>query len=268
MSTKVKKGVRMPKNYEIAPGLMRFSKARMFHHRGLFEKLKKPFAKQKKQIAAKQETVTKKIGGEKNGGERVLAVNKPAKYLPIVSEKTEHVKRKTKKVPLRKTITPGTVLIILVGRHRGKRVVFLKQLEKSGLLLVTGPLKLNATPLRRVAQVCYRFIGCVITNQSSLAFVIATSTKLNIDGIKIGEHINDDYFKKAAKKGDKSKDGIFASGEKEGYTVSEQRKSDQKQVDSTILTAISKHSDKKFLFGYLGSRFSLGKNDHPHNMSF
>uniref|UniRef100_A0A915DYE9 60S ribosomal protein L6 n=1 Tax=Ditylenchus dipsaci TaxID=166011 RepID=A0A915DYE9_9BILA len=218
MSAKTKKATRMPKNYEIAPGLMRFSKARMFHHRD---------SKKHRQEDWRR----------KECGERVIVVNKPTKYLPIVSEKKEHVKRKTKKVPLRKTITPGTVLIILVGRHRGKRVVFLKQLEKSGLLLVTGPLKLNATPLRRVAQ----------------AFVIATSTKLNIDGIKIGEHINDDYFKKTAKKGDKSKDGIFASG----YTVSEQRKSDQKQVDSTILAAISKHSDKKFLFGYLGSRFSL-----------
>uniref|UniRef100_A0A0R3RY60 Large ribosomal subunit protein eL6 n=1 Tax=Elaeophora elaphi TaxID=1147741 RepID=A0A0R3RY60_9BILA len=241
---------RMRHNYEVAPGVMRFSAARMYAKRGMYAK--KPYPPVEKKVQRKPKVVVKPIGGDKNGKERKVLIKKGPKYLKECIT-AKRVKRRTKKTALRPSITPGTILIILAGRHKGKRVIFLKQLEKSGLLLVTGPMKLNSTPLRRIAQ----------------AFVIATKTKIDISDLKVPGHIDDAYFrrfnsKKAPKKGDAN---IFAPGAAE-YTVSDQRKADQKAVDSVVLEVIRKHPEKKYLFGYLGSRFSLGKNQFPHKMLF
>merc|ERR1712216_557785 len=92
---------------------------------------------------------------------------------------------------LRKSITPGTVLILLAGRFRGRRVVFLKQLP-SGLLLVTGPYQVNGIPLRRVNQ----------------AYVIATSTTVDVAKADVSK-FGDEYFGKPKTPKKKSKDGDF-----------------------------------------------------------
>lgn len=52
------------------------------------------------------------------------------------------------------------------------------------------------------------------------------------------------------------------------YSVSDQRKSDQKSVDASIVAAIKKAPDAKLLRQYLTAKFCLGKGDLPHKMVF
>uniref|UniRef100_A0A183C2R5 Ovule protein n=1 Tax=Globodera pallida TaxID=36090 RepID=A0A183C2R5_GLOPA len=56
--------------------------------------------------------------------------------------------------------------------------------------------------------------------------------------------------------------------ESKQYSVNDKRKQHQKSMDSQVLEVIRKHSEKKSLFGYLGSRFHLAKEMHSHKMVF
>ena len=149
---------------------------------------------------------------------------------------------------IRASITPGTVVILLAGRFRGKRVVCLKSLE-SGLLLVSGPYKINGVPLRRV----------------NAAYVIATSTKVDVSSVDVSG-FDDKYFAKSSSENTKdSEEEFFAGDEPKPAIVSDKRKADQKKVDGALSKAVDA---VPMLSAYLGARFSLSKADKPHQMKF
>ncbi|CAM9611095.1 unnamed protein product [Sphacelaria rigidula] len=169
-----------------------------------------------------------------------------SKWYAADDVKKKKVPQKHNPTKLRSTIKPGTVLILLSGRFRGKRVVFLKQLP-SGTLLVTGPYKINGVPLRRVNQ----------------AYVIATSMVVDISGVTIPV-ADDAYFARVAAPKKAAEDQFFEQASKSS-TVSDQRKADQKTVDAGILAAVTKN---KLLKAYLNAKFSLKNGDRPHEMKF
>merc|ERR1712193_438536 len=173
-------------------------------------------------------------------------IKKASRYYPAEDVKKKLNNHTSKQTKLRASITPGTVLILLAGRFKGQRVVFLKQLD-SGLLLISGPYAVNGVPLRRVPQ----------------SYVIATQTKVDISGVKVPAEVNDDFFKKEQTKKKKT-DEVFDQKEKES-TIDESRKAIQKDVDAKIVAAIGKVA---LLKEYMSSKFSLKKGQKPHEMTF
>lgn len=178
-----------------------------------------------------------------------LHQQKNPRYYPAEDVKPAKATYRVRQNPprVRKSITPGTVLIILAGRFRGKRVVFLKAL-KSGLLLVSGPYKINGVPIRRVNQ----------------AYVIATSTKVDVSGVDV-KSINDEYFGRANDPSKEGEDEFFSGDAPKPAIVSDQRKADQKKVDAALLKAVA---SVPMLEGYLAAHFSLTSSDKPHLMKF
>ncbi len=137
---------------------------------------------------------------------------------------------------VRASLKAGTVLILVAGRFRGKRVVCLKTLA-SGLLLVSGPYSSNGVPLRRVNQ----------------RHVIATSTTVSLDGVDVSK-IDDNFF--ARQKGEK---------EATATVTSAPRKAAQTAVDAALTKNIAK---VEMLESYLKAKFTLKNGDKPHLLKF
>jgi len=118
----------------------------------------------------------------------------------VLIGESDQVRKSIKPAKPRATLQPGTILILLAGRFRGKRVVLLKHLPQ-GILLVTGPFKVNGVPLRRV----------------NARYVIATSAKVELKGIdsetveKVGK---EGYFAREKKTEKAGEETFFKQGEK------------------------------------------------------
>merc|ERR1711881_218970 len=169
------------RNSALGKGCSKLSRSVVYKKRALYKRKKTGVVK----VADKVETTkTKAVGGDKNGSERVVPVQKDARFYPVADVKKPLKTRKhPKAAKLRSSITPGTVLILLAGRHKGKRVVFLKPLE-SGLLLVTGPYKVNGVPLRRINQI----------------YCLATKTKIDVSDVEVPADVSESMFAREAKK--------------------------------------------------------------------
>lgn len=254
------KNVGHARNYALESGVYRFGKSKTYHKKAIYKFLKK---KTPKKVEEKKPLfVVKKIGGAKNGETRKVRAKKLANDYPTQDRAAKGTSRNffSKHArSLRPSLFPGVVAIVLAGAHKGKRVIVLKQLG-TGLLLITGPLKLNGCPMRRINQ----------------RYLLATKTQVDVSGVKVPENIDDAYFRRASskkasagKKASSSKDGgdIFES-KKEEYKPSEQRKADQQALDKQVLEAIKKHPDGKMLKMYLRHVFGLSKGQFPHQMVF
>jgi len=233
---------RKTRNPLLASGIRRYSRSAMYHRTGAWAK--KDWKKIEKKTATKPAPKTKQFGG----GWRVIH-SKAARFYPAdkISVPLHNNRTKHKPASLRPSITPGTILILLAGRFRGRRVVFLKQLP-SGLLLITGPYKVNGVPLKRVNQ----------------AYVIATSTKVDVSSLDL-KKFDDKYFRRPKAEKKKKTEATLFEPEKKEKVIQPHRKEDQKEVDSKLVPGIEK---VKYLGVYLTNKFSLQKKQFPHEMKF
>jgi large subunit ribosomal protein L6e len=126
----------------------------------------------------------------------------------------------------------------------------------SGLLLVTGPFKINGVPLKRVNK----------TN------VIVTKTKVDLTAVKT-DSVNDKQFEKPdKKKAKRTEQNFFAAGAEKTEEEQLKHKKEmeslaklQGEVDKPLLANIKK---VEMLKKYLSARFSISNGVKVHDLIF
>ena len=197
---------------------------------------------------AKGDLLAKRKEARKKNAEENKGLKLKKNWYPV-SDLKSHFKRKCKvpkKTHISAPLVPGQVVILLSGRFRGRRVVFLKNLE-SGLLLVTGPYKYNGVPLKRV----------------NAAYVLPTNTKLKVDA-KVGDKVNDEFFQKVEIERKSEKD-FLPDAETIKKRVTKERSDAQNEVDTAVKKAVD---EVPMMKEYLRNRFALKSGDKPHLMKF
>ncbi len=196
-------------------------------------------------------SAAEQLAKRKEARKKYLEENKNLKlkknWYPTTNLK-QHFKRKSKlpkPTHIQHALQPGQIVILLSGRFRGKRVVYLKKLQ-SGLLLVTGPYKLNGVPLKRVNQ----------------AYVLPTCTKVEL--ADVAKDVTDELFKKVDVKRENEKDFFEDPLVKKGR-ITDERKNAQIKVDTEVKKAVDAVPQ---LNKYLKFRFALKNGDKPHLMKF
>jgi large subunit ribosomal protein L6e len=228
-----KRGVRTTRNPEIVPGVRRYGSVASGKNSARYKHSKKGLGKSQPHVNPQRAS---KLDGKYYAADDTKVALRS--HRPSAGRPTK----------LRKSIRPGTIVILLAGRFRGKRVIVLGQL-KSGLLLVTGPYKINGVPLRRVNQ----------------SYVIATSTSIDVSSVDV-KAIDDSFFARKSVKKAANKDGeAFFSKDAKKSPVDAKRKSETARVGSAILALVKKTPELK---AYLNAKFTLTRGQKPHAIKF
>merc|ERR1711915_341645 len=211
------------------PGTIKFARAIKTFNRDL---KKKNISSHCKKCPKGKTPEKKKKGSDKL---RVCRMRKVYEtQLPMRYAKPKgYTKSKHTIAKLRKSLVPGTVCIILNGRHKGKKCIFLKQLRRSGLLLVTGPHKVTGIAMRSHRR-----------------------WKAHPNVLK------EEVFDK------KGRRIIHPKGNLKKFKLPLDRKRAQAEVDTVVVKALKAHKERNMVIGYMKRQFGLRGDRYIHKMKF